>query len=125
MAEMEIYKTLRFDAAHRLTGVPATHKCSAMHGHGFEVEIHLKGEVDPQTGFVMDFGDLAKVCEPVLEQLDHAILNEIEGLENPTSENMSVWLWNILKPQLPLLCQLVIKETATSGCIYRGPKQPH
>jgi 6-pyruvoyltetrahydropterin/6-carboxytetrahydropterin synthase len=120
MPEMQIYKTLRFDAAHRLTGVPPTHKCSAMHGHGFEFEIHLKGQVDPQTGFVMDFGDLAKVCEPILKQLDHAILNEIEGLENPTSENMSVWLWNILKPQLPLLYQIVIKETETSGCIYRG-----
>ena len=120
MPTMQIYKTLRFDAAHRLTGVPPSHKCSAMHGHGFEVEVHLKGEVDPQTGFVMDFGDLANVCEPVLNQLDHAILNEIEGLENPTSENMSVWLWNILKPQLPLLYQLVIKETETSGCIYTG-----
>ena len=120
MPEMQIYKTLKFDAAHRLTGVPPTHKCSAMHGHGFEIEVHLKGEVDPQTGFVMDFGDLANVCEPVLKQLDHAILNEIEGLENPTSENMSVWLWSILKPQLPQLCQLVIRETPTSGCIYKG-----
>ena len=120
MPEMQIYKTLRFDAAHRLTGVPSTHKCSAMHGHGFEIEVHLRGPVDPQTGFVMDFGDLAKVCAPILEQLDHAILNEIEGLQNPTSENMSVWLWKILKPQLPLLCQLVIKETSTSGCIYKG-----
>lgn len=120
MPEMEIYKTLKFDAAHRLTGVPSTHKCSAMHGHGFEVEVYLKGGVDPQTGFVMDFGDLSRVCEPVLKQLDHAILNEIEGLENPTSENMSVWLWSILKPQLPLLSKIIIKETATSGCIYCG-----
>ena len=90
MPEMEIYKTLRFDAAHRLTGVPPTHKCSAMHGHGFEIEVHLRGPVDPKTGFIMDFGDLSKACEPILKQLDHAILNEIEGLENPTSENMSV-----------------------------------
>ncbi len=120
MPEMEIYKTLRFDAAHRLTGVPPTHKCSAMHGHGFEIQVFLRGPVDPKTGFVMDFGDLAKVCEPVLKQLDHAILNEIEGLENPTSENMSVWVWKKLKPQLPLLSKIVIKETESSGCIYRG-----
>lgn len=120
MSEMEIYKTFRFDAAHRLTGVPATHKCSAMHGHGFEISVYLRGPVDPKTGFVMDFGDLAKACEPVLKQLDHAILNEIEGLENPTSENMSVWLWKKLKPQLPLLSKIVIKETETSGCIYCG-----
>jgi 6-pyruvoyltetrahydropterin/6-carboxytetrahydropterin synthase len=120
MAIMEIYKTLRFDAAHRLTGVPPTHKCSAMHGHGFALKVFLRGPVDPKTGFVMDFGDLAKVCAPVLKQLDHAILNEIEGLENPTSENMSVWIWNILKPQLPLLSKIIIKETESSGCIYTG-----
>jgi len=120
MSEMQIYKTFRFDAAHRLTGVPPTHRCSAMHGHGFEIEVHLRGPVDPRTGFVMDFGDLAKVCEPILKRLDHVILNEIEGLENPTCENISVWLWKILKPQLPLLCQLVVKETETSGCIYTG-----
>ncbi len=120
MSEMEIYKTFRFDAAHRLTGVPLTHKCSAMHGHGFEIQIFLRGPVNPTTGFVMDFGDLAKIGEPVIKQLDHAILNEIVGLENPTSENMCVWLWKKLKPQLPLLSQIVIKETETSGCIYRG-----
>lgn len=122
MPQLQIYKTFTFDAAHRLTGVPPGHKCSAMHGHGFEIEVHLKGEMDPQTGFVMDFNDLSRVCEPILKQLDHAILNEIDGLENPTSENMSVWLWNLLKPQLPLLVQLVIKETPRSGCIYRGPE---
>ncbi len=120
MPEMEIYKTFRFDAAHRLTGVPPTHKCSAMHGHSFEIEVHLRGPVDLKTGFIMDFGDLSSVCEPVLKKLDHAILNEIEGLENPTSENMSVWLWNILKPQLSLLSKIVIKETGTAGCIYCG-----
>ncbi|MCU0857004.1 MAG: 6-carboxytetrahydropterin synthase QueD [Pontiellaceae bacterium] len=120
MPEMEIYKTLRFDAAHRLTGIPPAHKCSAMHGHGFEIEVCLRGPVDARTGFVMDFGELTKICEPVLKQLDHAILNDIEGLENPTSENISVWVWNRLKPQLPLLSRIVIRETATSGCIYCG-----
>ena len=120
MKEMEIYKKFRFDAAHRLTGVPAAHKCSAMHGHGYEVEIHLRGPVNPQTGFVMDFGDLFKACDPLFKQLDHSILNEIDGLENPTSENMSIWMWNRLKPQLPLLSKIIIKETDSSGCIYCG-----
>lgn len=120
MPEMEIYKSFRFDAAHRLTGVPPEHKCSAMHGHSYEISIYLRGPVNPQTGFVMDFGDLVKVCDPVLKQMDHAILNEIEGLENPTSENMSVWLWSKLKPELPLLSKVVIKETETSGCTYCG-----
>jgi 6-pyruvoyltetrahydropterin/6-carboxytetrahydropterin synthase len=120
MPELEIYKTFRFEAAHRLTGVPPAHKCAAMHGHSYEIRIYLQGPVDPQTGFVMDFSDLAKACEPLCKQLDHAILNEIEGLENPTSENMSVWIWKKLKPQLPLLSKITIKETESSGCIYRG-----
>jgi 6-pyruvoyltetrahydropterin/6-carboxytetrahydropterin synthase len=120
MPEMEIYKSFRFDAAHRLTGVPPTHKCSAMHGHSYEIQVYLCGPVDKQTGFVMDFGDLVNICEPILKKMDHAILNEIEGLENPTSENMCIWLWNQLKSQVPLLSKIVIKETETSGCVYCG-----
>ena len=120
MPELEIYKTFRFEAAHRLTGVPPTHKCSMMHGHSYEIQVWLRGPADSQTGFVMDFGDLAKACAPVFERLDHAILNEIEGLKNPTSENMSVWLWNTLKPQLTMLSKIVIKETESSGCVYSG-----
>ncbi len=120
MPELEIYKTFRFEAAHRLTGVPPTHKCSMMHGHSYEIQVWLKGPAHEKTGFVMDFGDLAKACEPLFRQLDHAILNEIEGLENPTSENMSVWIWKKLKPQLPLLSKITIKETESSGCIYSG-----
>ncbi|MGE4490713.1 MAG: 6-carboxytetrahydropterin synthase QueD [Kiritimatiellales bacterium] len=117
---MEIYKSFRFDAAHRLTGVPPTHKCSAMHGHSYEIVIYLRGPVDPKTGFVMDFGELVAAAGPILEQLDHAIINEIDGLTNPTSENMSLWIWNKLKPRLPLLSRIEIKESASSGCIYCG-----
>jgi len=120
MPVMEIYKAFRFDAAHRLTGVPPEHKCSSMHGHSYEVEVYLRGPVDPVTGFLMDYGDLVKICEPVFKEMDHSILNEIEGLENPTSETMSLWLWNRLKPNLPLLSKIVLKETGTSGCIYCG-----
>lgn len=120
MPEMEIYKAFRFDAAHRLTGVAPSHKCAALHGHSFEIEVHLRGAVDAETGFVMDFGELGAVCEPILDQLDHVILNEIEGLGNPTCEVMCAWLWKALKPQLPLLYSIVIKETASSGCTYKG-----
>lgn len=120
MPELEIYKTFRFEAAHRLTGVPPTHKCSQMHGHSYEIQVWLKGPADPRTGFVMDYGDLSKTCAPVFKQLDHSILNEISGLENPTSENMCVWLWKALQPQLPLLSKIVIKETESSGCVYSG-----
>lgn len=120
MPDLEIYKRWRFEAAHRLTGVPPSHKCSVTHGHSYEIEVRLKGPVDPQTGFVMDFADLAAACEPLRKQLDHAVLNEIEGLENPTSENLCVWLWRRLKPRAPLLSQIVVRETESAGCVYAG-----
>ncbi len=120
MPEMEISKTFRFEAAHRLSGVEASHKCATMHGHSYEVTVSLQGPVDPRTGFVMDYAELSAVCKPALARLDHAILNDIEGLANPTSENLCLWLWRQLKPHLPLLSKLLIRETGTSGCTYCG-----
>ena len=117
---MEIFKIFGFEAAHFLPNVPASHKCRRMHGHSFRVEVYITGEVDPQTGWVMDFADL-KVCfQPLEDRLDHRLLNEIEGLENPTSEHLARWIWRELKPRLPGLSQLVVRETCTAGCIYRG-----
>lgn len=117
---MEICKTFTFDAAHRLTGVPEGHKCGRLHGHTFYLEVHLRGSVDPTTGFVLDFGDITKAIAPLLDQLDHAYLNDINGLENPTSENIARWIWPRLVPSLPGLCRIVIKETPTAGCCYEG-----
>ena len=118
---MEIFKEFVFEAAHRLPHVPEGHKCRRLHGHSFRVEIHVRGEVDPVLGWVRDFADLKEAFEPLYRQLDHRHLNEIEGLENPTSENLAVWIWQRLAPRLPGLSQVVIRETCTSGCIYRGP----
>lgn len=118
---MEIYKEFVFEAAHRLPHVPEGHKCRRLHGHSFRVEIHVRGEVDPVLGWVRDFADLKEAFEPLYRQLDHRHLNEIDGLENPTSENLAVWIWQRLAPRLPGLSQVVIRETCTSGCIYRGP----
>ena len=120
MPKMRIYKEFKFDAAHRLPMVEAGHKCGNLHGHTFVLEVHLEGEVDPAKGWILDFNVLGSAVDPIIEQLDHAVLNEIEGLENPTSENLSVWFWEKLKPQLPQLAQIVIKESPTSGCIYCG-----
>jgi 6-pyruvoyltetrahydropterin/6-carboxytetrahydropterin synthase len=117
---MEISKTFGFDAAHHRPNVPAGHKCGRLHGHSFQVEVFLTGEPDPQTGWIVDFGQIGCVVRPVLDQIDHTYLNEIDGLENPTSENIARWIWTRLKPRLPQLTQLVVRESATAACIYRG-----
>ncbi len=117
---MEIFKTFTVEAAHRLPNVPVGHKCSRLHGHSFQISIYVEGEAGEQTGWIMDFGELKKAFQPIYDQLDHHYLNDITGLENPTSEMLAIWIWNKLKPALPSLSQILIKETCTSGCVYRG-----
>ncbi|MDI6742673.1 MAG: 6-carboxytetrahydropterin synthase QueD [Smithella sp.] len=117
---MEIFRVFKFDAAHYLPNVGEGHKCSRMHGHSFRVEIHVSGEVDPRSGWVMDFADIVKAFQPLEEQLDHKCLNKVEGLENPTSENIARWIWSRLYPVLPQLNKIVVQEGTESGCIYRG-----
>jgi 6-pyruvoyltetrahydropterin/6-carboxytetrahydropterin synthase len=116
---MEIFREFRFDAAHQLPRVPAGHKCGRLHGHTYRVEVHVAGPVDPAVGWVTDFGEIASAFEPLHAQLDHNYLNEIPGLENPTSEVLAEWIWARLQPALPLSA-VVVRETCTSGCIYRG-----
>lgn len=117
---MQIYKEFSFDAAHVLPNVPKGHKCGRLHGHTFYVRIYIEGPVGEQTGWVMDFGDLKAAFKPIYDQLDHYYLNDIEGLENPTSENLAKWIWQRLKPELDLLSLIEVRETCTSGCLYRG-----
>jgi 6-pyruvoyltetrahydropterin/6-carboxytetrahydropterin synthase len=117
---MEIFKEFGFEAAHRLPNVPEGHKCARLHGHSFRVEVHVRGDVDPRLGWVMDFADLKAAVKPVIDRLDHYYLNEIEGLENPTSEVLARWLWARLSPTLPTLTRIVVRETCTSGCTYAG-----
>ena len=117
---MDIFKVFTLEAAHRLPYVPPGHKCARLHGHSFRVEIHLQGELGTETGWVMDFSDVKAVFQPLYDQLDHHYLNDIDGLENPTSERLSIWIWDRLKPVLPLLSEVVVHETCTSGCRYRG-----
>jgi 6-pyruvoyltetrahydropterin/6-carboxytetrahydropterin synthase len=117
---MEIFKVFHIDAAHRLPQVPAGHKCANLHGHSFRIEIHISGPVDPKLGWVIDFADIVKAFQPLHDQLDHKYLNDIEGLNNPTSENLAQWLWRHLHPSLPQLSKIVVQESTESGCIYRG-----
>ena len=117
---MEIFKEFTFEAAHRLPYVAPDHKCARLHGHSFQVSVHLTGPVGAQTGWVRDFRDISCAISPVLEVLDHHYLNEIDGLENPTSEVLARWIWERLALGLPELSQVIVRETCNSGCVYRG-----
>ena len=117
---MEIFKAFTLESAHRLPNVPADHKCARVHGHSFRVEVHVAGPVDPRLGWVMDFADLKRAFEPLFERLDHRYLNDVPGLENPTSENLARWIWRELAPALPQLARVVVHETCTSGATYTG-----
>ena len=118
---IDLFKEFGFEAAHRLPAVPPDHKCSRLHGHSFRVEVHVQGEVGPESGWVVDFADLARAWRPLHDALDHRYLNEVPGLENPTSEVLALWIWDALAPTLPGLSEIVVRETCTSGCRYRGP----
>ena len=117
---MELRKSFQFEAAHALPHVPADHKCRRLHGHSFVVEIVVEGPLDPRFGWVMDYADIKAAFKPFWEQLDHHYLNEVPGMENPTSEVVAIWIWDRLKPLLPLLTEIVVAETCTAKCVYRG-----
>jgi len=117
---MRLYKDFSFEAAHRLPNVPSDHKCARLHGHSFQVRVSVDGPVGERTGWVMDFAELKAAFRPVYDQLDHHYLNEIDGLENPTSENLARWIWRELSSNLAGLSEIEVRETCTTGCIYRG-----
>ena len=118
---LTIFKVFTLESAHRLPHVPPGHKCARVHGHSFRVELHVSGPTDPVFGWVMDFADVKAAFAPIYDQLDHHYLNDIPGLENPTSEHLAMWIWERLQPALPGLSRVVVHETCTSGCDYRGP----
>jgi len=117
---MDIFNIFHLECARRLPHLPAEHPCARVHGHSFRVEVHVSGPLDPALGWVLDFADVTAAWAPVHAALDHRYLNDIPGLENPTSEHMAMWIWARLKPALPGLNKIVIQETASSGCIYQG-----
>jgi len=117
--KMKLFKEFTFEAAHKLPLVPKDHKCFQLHGHSFKVRVFVEGAVN-ELGWVLDFADLNATCNPLIKILDHSYLNEIDGLENPTSENIAMWLWDRLIIELPQLSAIEIMETCSSGCIYSG-----
>ena len=120
VSHVRLIHEFRFEAAHLLPKVPTGHKCSRLHGHSFKVELTVAGPVNPETGWLIDFGVLHGIWQPVHDVLDHHYLNEIQGLENPTSEVLAVWIWDQMKPRLPELVQVTLFETCDARCEYAG-----
>lgn len=119
---MELFRDFSFEAAHRLPSMPPEHKCARLHGHSYRVRIHITGERNPDTGMVLDFAEVKSTVAPLLNKhLDHRYLNDVDGLDNPTAENVAVWIWARLEPELPLLTAVEVQETCTCGVVYRGP----
>jgi len=118
--QAEVIRTFRFDAAHRLPHVPAGHRCANLHGHSYRLDVHVTGPVDEQTGWVMDFGRIRDLVEPVLGQLDHRCLNDVPGLENSTTEMIARFLYDRIAPNLPGLSAVTVWESDASRCVYRG-----
>jgi len=118
---VELTRTFRFEAAHHLPMAPPDHKCRRVHGHSYTVDVVVAGEVDPSSGWLVDFGEIAAVVDPVLRrELDHRLLNDVPGLENPTAERLCEWLWKRLTPIVPHLAAITVHETCTARCTYRG-----
>ncbi len=120
MMVVRLSKTFRFEAAHDLPSFPEGHKCRRLHGHSFQFEVIVEGPVDSGRGYLIDYGDIQKAGEPVVNQLDHRYLNELPGLSNPTAEVLAVWIYDRMKVSLPALSAVVVRETCTSSCEYRG-----
>jgi len=121
-AEMEVFKSFTVEAAHRLPNVADTHPCARVHGHSFVIELWVGGVIGGRSGWVIDFADIIEAFRPLNDQLDHRMLNDIDGLSNPTSENLAIWIWDRVSPSLRGLSKVVVRETSTSGCVYRGPR---
>jgi 6-pyruvoyltetrahydropterin/6-carboxytetrahydropterin synthase len=117
---MKISQAFRFEAAHRLPNVPTNHRCHRMHGHSYRIELVLTGPVDPHTGFVVDFFDVEEAFGPLLKSIDHHCLNEVPGLQNPTAENIAIWIWDRTKPRLPQLSGVRVYETIDCWAEYDG-----
>jgi 6-pyruvoyltetrahydropterin/6-carboxytetrahydropterin synthase len=113
-----IHKAFTLECAHRLPHVPPGHKCARLHGHSYRIELRLRAPLREPEGWVRDFADVTAAFASVRERLDHRCLNDVPGLENPTSEILAVWIYRALKPALPELVAVAVGETPTSGAVY-------
>lgn len=116
----ELVHTIRFESARQLTRVPEGHPCGRVYGLAFYLDVHVRGTLDESSGWVFDFDEIRRAFQPLFDQLDHNFLNDIPGLDNPTSERLVAWIWERLAPALPGLVQLTLRENEVSRVIYRG-----
>lgn len=121
---MRIFKDFRFEAAHRLPSAPPGHKCRNMHGHSYRLRVCVSGRPDPASGWVMDFGEIKRLCQPLIDQLDHRVLNDNPELGETTAEHIAMWFWRKLKPAIPGLDHVELWETPNSGARYAGEDEP-
>ncbi len=141
MNMLEISKDFEFEACHSLPHLPWQHKCHRLHGHSYKVRVTCAGEIDSVLGWVIDYADISKVVNTVIEAIDHTNidqlffvpprpeLNEMTGkpmapdlghkTKPSTAENLAIWFYKQLKPTLPSVVAIRIKETSTSEVIYR------
>ena len=119
--EVDLTCAFGFDAAHRFDAFPEAHPNRRMHGHSFQVEVAMRGTPDPMTGFVVEFSQLEAACGGVRAMLDHRVLNEIEGLGQPSLERLAIWIWDHLEGQVPGLARVTVRRDSRSqSCTYRG-----
>lgn len=120
---MEIAYRFGFDAAHHFDHFPPGHPNRSVHGHSFQVEVAIGGTPDPATGFIADFSDLERACADLCHALDHRMLNEINGLEKPSLENLAAWIWTALSPRFPSLARVTVRrDSRGQSCTYTGPR---
>jgi 6-pyruvoyltetrahydropterin/6-carboxytetrahydropterin synthase len=117
---VELKKEFRFEAAHRLPRVPPGHKCARVHGHSYKVELHAEGKVDPESGWLVDYAVLDDAWAGLYARLDHRMLNDIAGLENSTCEVLAAYIWDAVRPAVPVLSAVTVWETPDASCTYRG-----
>jgi 6-pyruvoyltetrahydropterin/6-carboxytetrahydropterin synthase len=118
--KITLTKTFQIEAAHRLPLLPKGHKCERLHGHSFRIDVLVSGECDPKLGWLIDYAEINAAFQPLFDQLDHRCLNDVEGLENPTSEILAKWVWDRLKKKLPILSSIIVAETCNAKAEYRG-----
>ena len=113
---MRVRKAFEFDAAHYLPNCPEGHPCKGVHGHHYAITVTCEGDPDPALGFVVDYHEIGRAMAPVVKALDHSLLNDIPGLQTPSTEVLCVWIWTKVRHLLPLLAEVDVAETPGNGC---------
>ena len=114
----ELKQHFQIESARFLPYLPASHPCSRTHGHSFKIILTLVGSLDQKVGWVMDYNEIGAVMKPLLNEIDHRVLNEVPGLENPTSELLAKWIYDRVVQKIPMLKDVSIAETPSTECRY-------